>query len=107
MIERRRSLRAPLRAAVEFSRSDAHLQDLQLDGVARDISEGGMLIETDRPEPSGRPVILWVTLPGEKRELRLRAVVRWREESSMGVAFASLQSRDLRMITNYVAAASS
>jgi hypothetical protein len=61
-----------------------------------------MLIKTNRPAPAGRQVLLLFTLPGERRELRLRAVVRWCEESCMGVEFAHLQPRDSRMITDYV-----
>jgi c-di-GMP-binding flagellar brake protein YcgR len=102
--ERRRFARVALGEPVEFSKDDQDRQDLPFEGTAGDLSVGGMCIETARPARAGQGVIIFVILPGERRELRLRAVVRWRHEDYMGVEFGLLRSRDAREVAEYVKA---
>lgn len=50
-----------------------------LDGIARDVSIGGLFLETRRPLPKGTLVDLDFFIEGNEREepVHARAVVRW------------------------------
>jgi hypothetical protein len=44
-----------------------------MDGVGRDISRGGMFIQTDVPAHFGEGIVVYLTLPGEGRQMALQA----------------------------------
>ena len=90
---RRRFVRVQLGVAVEFSaQSDDFL--FSMDGTAKDISLGGMFIETDIPCLFGERIVVFATLPGRRRRMGLSATVRWTSSAGMGVQFGLLGALD-------------
>jgi len=103
MIDLRRTPRVPLQKAVEFS-SDSDEVPVRMEGVARDISLGGMFVETQSPCGQGERITIHLTLPEGRHEFSLPAIVRWTSKDGMGVQFGSLGARDTHEITTFVAA---
>ncbi len=68
-------------------------------GVARDISIGGMFIETPLPADFGVALLVGITLPHHGEEMLLPATVRWRNARGMGVQFGLLGARETYAIT--------
>lgn len=96
MIEQRRYARTPVGSSVSFAikgASDAHA------GTARDISLGGMFVETASAAAFGAEVVVRVTLPGTSEELSLPGRVRWVDGSGMGIQFGLLGARETFLIT--------
>ena len=76
MVELRRYQRAPIDVPVEFA---AKGSTERVAGRAKDISLGGMFVETPAPLPFGAELVVHVTLPGQKAPFALpgrRAVAR-------------------------------
>lgn len=69
-------------------------------GVGRNVSIGGMFVETDEPAPFGSELLVRVRLPGSDQLLLLRAIVRWLEGGrGMGVQFGLLGALETHLIT--------
>jgi Tfp pilus assembly protein PilZ len=69
-------------------------------GRCRDVSLGGMYIQTPQPLPFGSGLVVHVTLPGQKTSLAIAGVVRWsRPGEGMGVQFGLMGARDTHAIT--------
>jgi hypothetical protein len=97
---RRRFARVRLGVGVEFSaQADDFL--FSMDGVGKDISLGGMFIETDIPCLFGEAVVVHVTLPRRRRRLGLRATVRWTSSAGLGVQFGLLGAIDTHEIAEF------
>ena len=92
MTEHRRFIRTPLGQAVDFATKELEFA-LRMDGVAKDISLGGMFISTDFPTRIGEDVVIHLTLPGGKYDMALPAIVRWTRDGGMGVQFGQLGAR--------------
>jgi uncharacterized protein (TIGR02266 family) len=103
MIDLRRTPRVPLQTAIEFQ-SESDDVPVRMEGVARDISLGGMFIETEVPCAEGERIVIHLTLPEGRREMSLPAIVRWTAKDGMGVQFGSLGARATHEITTFVAA---
>jgi hypothetical protein len=101
MVEQRRSHRSPLDATVQVKRKGT---DEVKGGRARDVSVGGMFVETESPFPFGAEVVVHVLLPGHKEELAMPAVVRWTRVDGMGLQFGLLGARETHTITEIVRA---
>jgi type IV pilus assembly protein PilZ len=100
MTELRRHARTPLGHAVDFATKGLDFA-LRMDGVANDISLGGMFILTDFPTRIGEDLIVYLTLPGGKYEMALPAIVRWTRDDGMGVQFGQLGARDTHAIVEF------
>ena len=96
VVEQRGHARAPLDSPVSFSLKGRAGKTA---GVARDISLGGMFIETAAPAPFGASVIVHVTLPGADDAFDLPGVVRWVRDGGMGVQFGLLGAVETHLIT--------
>jgi Tfp pilus assembly protein PilZ len=94
--EQRRFARALLDLPLVFRQKD---HDVQASGIGRDISVGGMFIETENPAPFGSEVVVVTPLPGERGEFSLPGVVRWTKPEGMGVQFGLLGARETHLIT--------
>lgn len=70
-----------------------------LSGMAKDISIGGVFIETSEVVPFGTEVSIVARFPGTKGELRLPGIVRWTKPSGFGVQFQSLGARETHAIS--------
>ena len=99
-LERRRSLRAELIVRVDYSTIDELFSEF-----TRDINEGGLFIETDKPRPRGTAVSLHFSLPGSDRALKTTGTVVHVSDGSdgstagMGIEFEDL-SEDARTHIN-------
>jgi hypothetical protein len=98
-VELRRFKRARIRCPVLFAPTD---DDVFSDGVAVDISLGGMFIESDFPSAFGATIRVHLTLEGASSELVLPATVRWTRPDGMGVQFGLLGARETFAITELV-----
>jgi Tfp pilus assembly protein PilZ len=96
VLELRRHSRTVVDVPVEFVRKGA---TERFAGRARDISLGGVFIETDRPLPFSAEVIVHVTLPSQKAPFALPGVVRWNRDGGMGVQFGLIGARETHAIT--------
>jgi Tfp pilus assembly protein PilZ len=103
MVEQRRTHRSPLDAIVQVKRKGGNEAAT---GQARDVSVGGMFVETVSPFPFGTEVVVHATLPGYKEEMAMPAVVRWTREDGMGLQFGLLGARETHAITEIVRNAS-
>ncbi len=101
MVDLRRYTRAQLEAPLEFTPKSGSGAGgaASIAGIGRDISVGGMFVETVTPSPFGAEVVISVQLPGQKDRLVLPAVVRWTRPDGMGVQFGLLGARETYAIT--------
>jgi type IV pilus assembly protein PilZ len=100
--EKRHLVRA-IELPVEFS---AQGSGQRVPGIARDISIGGMFIETKSPAAFGSAVRIGFPIPGRGDPLLLEATVRWTGASGMGVQFGLLGARETHAITEVARARS-
>ena len=98
-MELRRFKRSRIDRPVLFAPKD---DDAFSDGVAVDISLGGMFIASDFPAAFGAEVTIHLTLDDASTELVLPAVVRWTRPDGMGVQFGLLGARETFAITELV-----
>lgn len=68
-------------------------------GSARDISVGGMFIESDAQLSFGQEVTIVVRLPNTKADSRLPGIVRWLSPGGFGVQFGLLGARETHAIS--------
>jgi len=97
---RRRFVRVPLGVPVEISgESDDFL--FAVVAVGRDISLGGIFVDTDIPYLFGEHVLIYLALPHDARSMSLPATVRWTCPSGIGLQFGLLGARDTHDITEF------
>jgi len=97
VVELRRYERAPIDLPVEFAVKGS---TERTPGHSRDISVGGMYVETEHPAGFGADVVVYVQLPGQRAPFALPAVVRWtRASEGMGLQFGLLGARETHAIT--------
>lgn len=96
MIEQRRYARVPIEAPLTFTVKGKN--DWK-DGVGRDVSIGGMSIETAVTLAFGTDVEVSVQLPDNDDIFTLPGVVRWSRGGRIGVQFGLLGVRETHAIT--------
>ncbi|MCC6558985.1 MAG: PilZ domain-containing protein [Polyangiaceae bacterium] len=101
MRDHRKHPRTPLQAAVAFQVADGP----RIEATCRDISLGGMFIETLTPAPFGAPVIVYLSLPGLRQEVAVRSTVRWTMPDGMGVQFGVMGARETHALTQLLGSA--
>jgi len=75
------------------------------DGIVRDISIGGMFIEsTESAPPFGTDITIVGDVPGLSGSARLPAVVRWVKPGGFGVQFGLLGARETHAIAKLLKA---
>jgi hypothetical protein len=99
VVEQRRFTRTPLGAPVAFAVKGTREE---APGVAKDISVGGMFIETASPPAFGTQVVVRLRLAPGSDEFKLPGVVRWTRAGGMGVQFGLLGARETHTITEIV-----
>ena len=70
--------------------------------VCRNISVGGMFVETNRPAPFGAAVAVFAPLPGLPGLTRIDATVRWTSREGMGVQFGVMGARETHALTELI-----
>jgi len=100
--EKRRHARASIDLPVTFVAKKGESQ-VTGSGNGKDISIGGMFIETDTPGVAfGAQVVIRVTLKtatGSMGDFELPGVVRWVRSGGMGVQFGLLGAHETHAIT--------
>jgi hypothetical protein len=94
--EKRRHARVPIETALLFQVKG---KSRERNGLGKDISVGGMFVETTEPAPFGSELLIRIRLPGADQSLLLRGVVRWETSSGMGVQFGLLGALETHLIT--------
>ena len=97
MAEQRKHHRVPVSFKVTCILDEAN----KFEGVARDLSVGGLFIESDRTLAFGTSLTLVLTGLAT-RELRLPSVVRWAEPGGFGVQFGLLGAYATHVIVDLV-----
>lgn len=98
-MEKRRYARASIDLPVLFAvkGGDSHGQ-----GIGKDVSIGGMFIETHTPASFGAELVVRVRLrtpAGGEQDFDLPGVVRWVRDGGMGVQFGLLGALETHAIT--------
>ena len=99
MIEKRRYARAAIDMPVQFAVKGGAGS---ASGIGKDISIGGIFIETDAPAAFKAEVIVRVRLrtpSNDDRDFDLPGVVRWVRSGGMGVQFGLLGALETHAIT--------
>ncbi len=101
--ERRRFGRTDLLVRVEYSTIDEIFSEF-----TRDINEGGLFIETEKPRPTGTEVVLRFNLPGNQEPLQTIGRVVWvrsatdLDPAGMGIEFDELSEEDRDRINEMI-----
>jgi len=93
--DKRRHPRKSVRMPVGFQVGDAP----RVVAESRDMSLGGMFVETDEPAPFGAVITMFLPLPGLKQEAAVKSTVRWTEPDGMGVQFGLMGARETHAMT--------
>jgi hypothetical protein len=88
--EQRRHFRKRVDLAVQFSGEGT----TPATGICRDLSMGGMHVDTDTPAAFGAQIAVVVRLRGQAEDSRIPATVRWVKKDSMGLQFGLLGAHD-------------
>jgi len=103
--ERRRTERSELLVRVEYSTIDEIFSEF-----TRDINEGGLFIETEKPRPTGTEVEMRFNLPGGDEPLHTVGRVVWVKSAGgatpagMGIEFDELTGTDRQRINDMIRA---
>src|SRR5437016_9780 len=84
-----KSRRASVELTVQFRRGN-----IGIHATAKNLSIGGMFIETMQSAPFGDTVIVDVPLPGFVELASIACVVRWTNDEGMGVQFGAMGARE-------------
>jgi hypothetical protein len=94
--EKRRHARVPIDIPLLFQVKG---RNRERPGTGKDISVGGMFIESDEPSKFGSELFIRIRLPGSDQSLLLRGIVRWETDRGMGVQFSPLGALETHLIT--------
>jgi PilZ domain len=93
--EKRRHPRKEVRIPVAFTLGDGR----RIEAVSRDMSIGGMFVETDTSAPFASVVTVDLMIPGAKQPIQVKSTVRWTQPDGMGVQFGLMGVRDTHALT--------
>lgn len=96
MVDLRRYTRAPIDIEVEFVGKGS---SERRKGRAKDLSLGGMFIQSANPLPFSTEVVVTMLVPGQRAALAIPGVVRWGRADGMGIQFGLLGARETHAIT--------
>jgi hypothetical protein len=71
---------------------------------AKDVSVGGMFLESAEQPPFGTQIVIVGRLPGAKKDVRLPAVVRWTKPLGFGVQFGLLGALETHLLSELMKA---
>ena len=91
MAENRQHPRKPIKLTVSFTSPNG----ARSEASCRDISLGGMFIETASPSAYGEEIVVHLVLPGLLSGADVRSIVRWTQKGvGMGVQFGTMGARE-------------
>jgi hypothetical protein len=74
------------------------------EAFAKDISVGGMFLQSEDAPDFGTDLIIVAMLPGAKKVVRLPAIVRWAKPNGFGVQFGLLGALETHLISELMRA---
>jgi hypothetical protein len=95
--DRRTSARLPFNLDVEFVSSVGKWEGPRT-GTCRNLSVGGMFIETSAPVPFDSRIAVFLKVAGVDGSIGLHANVRWTSGAGMGIQLHALGSREMSAI---------
>lgn len=95
MHDKRSHPRVPLSADVTCEVSAG----VSILGRVKDISVGGMYIESETPVTFGTEVSIVLRLPNTKGDARLPGIIRWIKPGGFGVQFGLMGARETHAIS--------
>lgn len=95
MDDKRAHSRVPIHAAVACEVTGGRTINCR----AKDISIGGMFVESDEAVTFGTEVTIVLRLPNGKTDSRLPGVIRWLKPGGFGVQFGLLGARETHAIS--------
>ncbi len=95
MQDHRKHPRRTIELSVAFRIGDGP----RIDATCRDISLGGMFIETTSPAPFGAKIEVLLALEGLKQAASIPSIVRWTTSEGMGVQFGVMGARETFALT--------
>lgn len=95
MQDKRAHSRIPLNLDVTCETSEG----VSIDGRVKDISVGGMFIESTATVSFGTKVSIVLRLPTAKAPLRLPGVIRWQKPGGFGIQFGLLGARETHALS--------
>lgn len=98
MADNRQFPRKVIETDVAFQSGDGP----RVEARCRDVSLGGMFIETSSPLPYGATVKLFMRLPGLRAEAQIEGTVRWSKPGGMGVQFGRMGARETHALTQLI-----
>lgn len=98
MQEKRAHYRRTIRVALACHRGNGEA----FGGHSKDLSFGGMFIESDELPAFGEQLVVAMAFPGSPDEFRFPAVVRWAAPGGFGVQFGLLGARETHAIAKLV-----
>lgn len=93
--DKRQHPRKAIEADVAFQIGDGPRTEAR----CRDVSLGGMFIDTDAQVAYGTKVKVFLRLPGYRGEAIIDAIVRWAKPGGMGVQFGVMGARETHGLT--------
>jgi hypothetical protein len=87
------------RVSVEITVSCELKDRPAITGLAKDLSLGGMFIESTEVLPFGTQLTIVGRLPGMDADSRMPAVIRWSKPGGFGAQFGLLGARETHAIT--------
>jgi len=96
LIEQRRYARVPIDTPAFYWLKGSEERRTCL---AKDISLGGMFVETDLAPSFNAEIQIQIMLPGGDNPVVLPGVVRWVRDGGMGVQFGNLGAKETHLIT--------
>lgn len=79
--------------------------DLAALGRCRDMSIGGVFVETDVRPPFGTKVRISISFPGSAKAIELDAIVRWNGPDGVGLQFEPMGALETHQIAKAISAA--
>jgi Tfp pilus assembly protein PilZ len=95
VLEKRSHARVPLEIPIVCELKGA----AAISATSKDISIGGMYVESAETLSFGDELVVVAMLPGAKQEVRLPAVVRWVKPGGFGVQFGLLGAVETHLIS--------
>jgi type IV pilus assembly protein PilZ len=97
--EHRKHPRKAIESDVAFQVGDGPRTEAR----CRDLSLGGMFIDTAATLPYGAAVRVFLRLPGIAGDVVVESIVRWSTRTGMGVQFGVMGARETHALTRLLA----
>ena len=88
------------RVVIDVSVTCRRTDGASFEGRGKDLSLGGMFVETTESQPFNTQLTIEMELEGAKGRITVPAVVRWSKSNGFGVQFGLLGARETHLIAS-------